>query len=55
MISGVIPHWSNSSIVIARSEATKQSQLFPQEHFWIASRSRHRAALRADPLARNDE
>jgi hypothetical protein len=40
--------------VIARSEATKQSSLFllPLDCFAEAC---HRAALHADPLARNDD
>ena len=40
--------------VTARSEATKQS-IPPRAARWIASRSLSWAALRADPLARNDD
>ena len=41
--------------VIARSEATKQSRLLPRRHSGLLRGACHRAALRADPLARNDE
>jgi hypothetical protein len=43
-------------IVIARSEATKQSNFFfsPRQS-WIASRSLSSGAHSRDPLARNDE
>ncbi|MBX9645448.1 MAG: hypothetical protein K2X57_00145, partial [Xanthobacteraceae bacterium] len=42
------------SVVIARSEATKQSS-FPRAALWIASRSLSSGAHSRDPLARNDE
>ena len=41
--------------VIARSEATKQSRLLPRRHSGLLRGACHRAALRADPLARNDD
>jgi hypothetical protein len=44
--------FEGTPFVIARSIATKQSSL--SRGFWVTSWSCHRAALRADPLARND-
>ena len=45
----------SSFSVIATSSCDEAIQAATAEGFWIACRSPHRAALRADPLARHDD